>query len=58
MTGGAPGARQRPVGQGCRAMIELRERLGDDAWQELWSAPTAEFLERYRALTGIDLRPA
>lgn len=58
VTGGAPGARQRPVGQGCRAMIELRERLGDDAWQELWSAPTAEFLERYRALTGIDLRPA
>ncbi|MEZ5236604.1 MAG: hypothetical protein R2749_28510 [Acidimicrobiales bacterium] len=56
--GGAPGARQRPVGQGCRALIELRERLGDDAWQELWSAPTAEFLERYRALTGIDLRPA
>ncbi|MEZ5236605.1 MAG: hypothetical protein R2749_28515 [Acidimicrobiales bacterium] len=42
------------MGQGCRALIELRERLGDG---RLWSAP-CEFLERYRALTGIDLRPA
>ena len=46
-----------PVGQGCDALIALRDRLGEKAWLELWSLPTAAFLERYRSLTGLDVGP-
>jgi NAD(P)-dependent dehydrogenase (short-subunit alcohol dehydrogenase family) len=44
-----------PVGQGCLEEIEHRARHTDESWIDLWSSPTADFLERYRQLTGIDL---
>lgn len=51
-----PDARFRyPVGQGCVETIQLRAEMRDEDWIALWGAPTAEFLERYRELTGTDL---
>jgi hypothetical protein len=37
-------------------MIELRQRLADEAWIELVNSPTRVFVERYHELTGADLR--
>jgi NAD(P)-dependent dehydrogenase (short-subunit alcohol dehydrogenase family) len=43
------------VGSGIDELIELRSRHSDEAWVELWSSDTADFLARFTDLTGVDL---
>jgi len=51
------GPLRRPVGQGCEALVGLRDRLGEEAWVRLWSLPTDRFLEQYREVSGLDVAP-
>ncbi len=43
------------VGAGVDELIALRRRHDDEAWIELWSSETPEFLRRYQELTGLDV---
>lgn len=52
------GPLRRTVGVGIDELIELRRRHRDEEWIELWSSDTADFLSRYRSLTGVDLTAA
>ena len=45
---------RNPVAQGCSETIAIRSRHTDEAWAELWCAPTAEFLGRWGKLRGAD----
>jgi len=43
------------VGVGIDELIDLRSRHNDEEWIDLWSCETSQFLQRFRALTGVDL---
>jgi NAD(P)-dependent dehydrogenase (short-subunit alcohol dehydrogenase family) len=43
------------VGVGIDELIDLRSRHNDEEWIDLWSCETSQFLQRFQALTGVDL---
>ena len=44
-----------PVARWSQDLIDLRRRLDDESWLDLMSAPTRDFVERYKVASGVDL---